>query len=142
MNWHTKQERYPLSDCSLYRGRFTVHALNRGADEVWKRADAARAHGPVSISTSELISVVSEEKQETVQEDVDEAVWEEVDANLRHQGQVTLNYLMLMALGGAVAAAALITEHVNQAILLAAASVIAPGFEPVAMIPLGVSLRR
>ncbi len=65
-----------------------------------------------------------------------------MDANLRHQGQVTVNYLLLMALGGAVAAAAILTEHVNQAVLLAAASSIAPGFEPVAMILLGISLRR
>ena len=32
----------------------TVHALNRGVDDVLRMADAARKHGHVSVSTAEL----------------------------------------------------------------------------------------
>ena len=120
----------------------TVHVLNRGTDAVWKRAQAARAH---TITTGELITIVSPQdpqEQKKIESDVDETVWEEMDSNLRHQGQITLNYLLLMALGGAVAAAGFTAEPVNQAIMLVAASVIAPGFEPIAHIPLGIVQRR
>jgi hypothetical protein len=37
----------------------TVHALNRGADEVLRLADAARKHGQVSVSTAELTSLIA-----------------------------------------------------------------------------------
>jgi hypothetical protein len=117
----------------------TVHVLNRGSDEVWRRAQAVQAH---TVTSSELISLVSPQEQKKVESDVDEAVWEEMDANLRHQGKITLNYLLLMALGGAVAAASFTAEPVNQAIMLVAASVIAPGFEPIAHIPFGIVLRH
>jgi len=120
----------------------TVHALNRGVDDVWKLAEAAQAHGSISIATGELISIVSPDEQSKIESDLDESVWEEMEANLRHQGQITVNYMLLMALGGGVAAAGFVMEHVNQAITLVAASVIAPGFEPIAMIALGTALRR
>lgn len=120
----------------------TVHVLNRGADEVWRLAQACSDEGAISISSGELVSLVDPEHQFAIEKDVDEAVWEEMEASLRHQGRVTGNFLLLMALGGAMCAAGFFSGHVNQAIMLVAASVIAPGFEPIAMIPLGVALRR
>ena len=36
----------------------TVHALNRGADEVLRLAEATSEHGRVSVSTGELTSLV------------------------------------------------------------------------------------
>ena len=74
---------------------FTVHALNRGADEVLRLADAARKHGQVSVSTSELTSLIDPEHERKVANDVDEALWEEVETDLRHQGKLTTNYLGL-----------------------------------------------
>jgi hypothetical protein len=117
---------------------FTVHALNRGADEVLKRADAAREEGQVSVSTSELTSLIDPEHERKVANDVDEALWEEVETDLRHQGKLTTNYLGLMALGGAVAATGFAAESSSQAISFVAASIIAPGFEPLAALPIGV----
>jgi Domain of unknown function (DUF389) len=121
---------------------FTVHALNRGADEVLRLADAARKHGQVSVSTSELTSLIDPEHERKVANDVDEALWEEVETDLRHQGKLTTNYLGLMALGGAVAATGFAAESSSQAISFVAASIIAPGFEPLAAIPIGLGLRR
>jgi hypothetical protein len=121
---------------------FTVHALNRGADEVLRLADAARKHGQVSVSTSELTSLIDPEHERKVANDVDEALWEEVETDLRHQGKLTTNYIGLMALGGAVAATGFAAESSSQAISFVAASIIAPGFEPLAAIPIGLTLRR
>lgn len=117
----------------------TVHVLNRGADAVLKRA---REHGGerVSIVTAELTSIIDKQHKEAVDRDVDEAIWEEMETGLRHQGRVTANYVALMALGGMIAAVGLVSEPAPQAIAFVAASIIAPGFEPLAKIPLGLVL--
>ena len=47
-----------------------------------------------------------------------------------------------MALGGAVAATAFMVTGSSQTISLVAASIIAPGFEPLAKIPVGLALTR
>ena len=62
-------------------------------------------------------------------------------SSLRHHGRVTVNYLVLMALGGSIATVGLLSEPATQAVSFVAASVIAPGFEATAKIPLGVTLR-
>jgi Domain of unknown function (DUF389) len=121
---------------------FTVHALNRGADKVLRLADAAREHGQVSVSTAELTSMIDPEHERKVANDIDEALWEEVETDLRHQGKLTVNYVGLMALGGAVAATGFAAESASQAISFVAASIIAPGFEPLAALPIGLALRR
>ena len=121
---------------------FTAHVLNRQIDEVLRLADAARVHGQVSVSTSELSSMIDPEHERKVADDVDEALWEEVETDLRHQGKLTMNYVGLMVLGGAVAATGFAAESSSQAISFVAASIIAPGFEPLAAIPIGLALRR
>ena len=120
----------------------TVHALNRGVDEVLGLVEAAREHGQVSVSTAELTSIIDPEHERKVADDVDEALWEEVETDLRHQVKLTMNYVSLMALGGAVAATGFAAESASQAISFVAASIIAPGFEPLATIPIGLALRR
>ena len=52
------------------------------------------------------------------------------------------NYVGLMVLGGAVAATGLVVESTPQAISVVAAAIIAPGFDPIAKIPMGLTLRR
>jgi len=121
----------------------TVHALNRGADEVMRLADAVRNEGQVSVTTSELTSIVDPDQAREVRNDVDEAIWEEAETSLRHQSRITPNYLALMALGGAVGSTALVVEsETQQAMAIVAASIIAPGFEPLAKISMGLGLRR
>jgi hypothetical protein len=120
----------------------TVHTLNRGADQVMSLAEAAHNRGEVSVSTSEVSSIVDPKHERKVANDIDEALWEEAETGLRHQSRITANYLALMALGGIVAATGLVAESASQAIPLVAASIIAPGFEPLAKIPMGLALRR
>lgn len=122
-----------------------VHALNRGTDAVMRAvADTAARHGgPLSVSTSELASLSDLEHQATIDHDVDEALWEEMEAGMRHQGRITANFLTLMILGGTIAAAGLVSKDpVLQTVATIAAAVLAPAFEPVAKIPLGLVLRR
>ena len=120
----------------------TVHALNKGTDEVLRCVERAQQLGPVSVVTAEVASIIDPEHQDVVDRDVDEAIWEEAETGLRHQGRVTPNFLMLMALGGAIAAVGLVSESVSQAIAFVSASIIAPGFEPIAKLPLGAGLRN
>ena len=120
----------------------TVHALNRGVDEVLRCAEAARSRGAVSIVTAEVASIIDPEHERAVDEDVDEAIWEEAETGLRHQGRVTSNFLALMAVGGAIATVGLVSKPAPQAILFVAAAVISPGYEPLAKIPLGLGLRN
>ncbi|RYG57327.1 DUF389 domain-containing protein, partial [bacterium] len=77
-----------------------------------------------------------------VEFDVDEASWEEMETGLRHQARITANYLALMFLGGAVAAVGLVENPVPQAVAFIASAMIAPGFEPLAKIPLALVLWR
>lgn len=120
----------------------TVHVLNRGMDKVLRCVAAHQSDGTISVATAELASIIDSEHAEAVDDDVDEAIWEEMEAGLRHQGRVTANYLALMAVGGVVAAIGLVSTDTPQAIAFVAASVIAPGFEPLVKIPLGLVLRR
>ena len=119
-----------------------VHALNRGADEVLRTAAAAGGDGPLSVVTAEVASISDAEHQDAIDRDRDEAVWEELETGLRHQGRVTPNFLYLMALGGVVAAAGALAEPSVAAVAYVASAVIAPGFESVAKLPLGLVLRR
>jgi hypothetical protein len=121
----------------------TVHALNRGADEVLRLAEAAGEHGGVSVSTGELSSLVDPKHQQAVAKDVDESLWEEVETGLRHQSRTTANYLLLMALGGAIAATGFaVHQPTEQAISFVAAAIVAPGFDPLANVSVGLALRR
>src|SRR5215212_2894284 len=121
----------------------TVHALNRGADEVLRLAEAASEHGRVSVSTGELASLVDPEHERQVAKDVDEALWEDVETRLRHQSRTTANYLLLMALGGAIAATGFaVHQPTEQALSFVAGAVVAPGFEPLANVSVGLALRR
>jgi len=120
----------------------TVHLLSRGADAVLQAVENLTGGENVSIATSELTSIIDKKHDRKIDDDIDEAIWEEMETGLRHQGHVTPNYLALMALGGGIAAIGLINESAAQAIAFTAASIIAPGFEPLAKIPLSVVLRN
>jgi hypothetical protein len=120
-----------------------VHVLNRDADRVLKLADTARKQGLVSLTSSDVSSIIDLEHEWIIANDVDEALWEETETTLRHQSRITSNYLALMALGGVIAATGLIAvSSTAQAISFVAAAIIAPGFEPPANIPLGLALCR
>jgi hypothetical protein len=120
----------------------TVDVLNKGADDVLNLVRAASEKHELSITTHEAASFIDPKQSEKIENDVDEAIWEEMETGLRHQGRIGRNYLYLMALGGAICAVGLVSENAAQAVAFAAAGIIAPGFEPLAKIPLGIVLGR
>jgi len=120
----------------------TVDVLNKGADDVLKLVRAASEKYELSITTHEAASFIDPKKSEIIEDDVDEAIWEEMETGLRHQGRVTSNYIILMALGGAICAVGLVSEDAPQAIAFAASAILAPAFEPLAKIPLGAVLGK
>lgn len=120
----------------------TVHAFNRAADVVLRTAERVCGADTLSVVTSEVASMTDRRHQGRIDRDVDEAVWEELETGLRHQGRITVNYLALMALGGVMGAAGAVAEPGVALVAYVASAVIAPGFEPVAKLPLGMVLRR
>lgn len=119
---------------------FTMHVLNREIDDVLAAVERARDHGPITVATVRTESVVATGVQDAIEDDADESPWEEFERTLRHHGRMSVNYLVLMALGGAIAVAGLLSPPVPQALALAASAIIAPAFEPVAK--LGVAILR
>jgi len=122
--------------------RITVHTLNSGAGDVLRAVEALENPGEVSVATADLASLIDREHAEAIITDTDEALWEETEVGLRHQSRPTHNYLLLMAAGGAVAATGFLSTPPTQTIAFVSASVIAPGFEPLAKVPFGLALGR
>jgi hypothetical protein len=134
--WHGAS-RKPVGDV------LTVHVLNRGTDEVLRLARAAVGDPQaLSVVTSEVASFIAPAAHEAVDDDRDEAIWEEMESGLRHQGRITTNYLLLMGLGGIIAAIGLVSEPVPQAVAFVASAIIAPGFDPMTKVPLGLVLKH
>ena len=118
----------------------TVHALNRSIDDVLAVVSGAQRHGRVAVATGGTSSLVATGAQSAIDDDADETPWEEFERGLRHHGRLSVNFLVLMVLGGAIAVGGLLSPPVPQALALASCAVLAPAFEPVAMI--GVALVR
>ncbi len=120
----------------------TIHVLNRGADDVLKMIAHETEGREFSIATSEVASLSHHSQQHEINHDVDEAIWEEMETGLRHNGRTTTNYLILMFVGGMIASIGFVSEIHDLVIAFVAASIIAPGMEPLAKIPLGIALKK
>ena len=118
-----------------------IDALNSEMDAILKLIETTEKDGPISVVTSEVASIIDPERRKSVEGDSDEAIWEEMEAGLRHQSKVSINYLLLMALGGAIAAVGLVSPPGPQTLYFVASSIIAPGLEPLAKIPLSLVMR-
>lgn len=119
-----------------------IHVLNRGADDVLKMLGEHTENIEFSIATAEVASLSHHSKQKEINHDVDEAIWEEMETGLRHNGKTTTNYLILMFIGGMIATVGFVSEIHDLVIAFIAASIIAPGMEPLAKIPLGIALKK
>jgi Domain of unknown function (DUF389) len=118
-----------------------AQVLNRDVDAVLAVASSAREYGAVSVATAEARSLVDETVARAIDDDIDEAPWEEFERSLRHHARINMNYLVLMAVGAAIAVAGLLSGSVSQALAMAAAGIIAPAFEPVAKLSVGLVRR-
>ena len=116
----------------------TIDLLNQGSDEVLRHVALLCTGTEYTITTAELASMIAPQRQEHIEQDSDEAVWEEMESGLSHNGRLTSNYICLMGIGGLVAAVGLVSEPVPQALSFVAAAVLAPGFDPLAKVALGL----
>ena len=117
-----------------------VDVLNRHADEVLRRVGPAQANleRPLVVVLGQSTALLDRRRSDMIETDADEALWEEMESDLRNHGRLSTNYLVLMALGGLIAACGFVLDPVSQAIAFVGASIIAPGFEPVAKLAQGL----
>lgn len=119
-----------------------IHVLNSGADNVLRLIEKYCSDKNFSVVTSEVASISDPLNQKMIDKDVDEAIWEEIETGIRHNGRLTANFLILMAIGGIIAAIGFLGDVQMQVISFISSSIIAPGLEPVAKMPLGIVLRK
>lgn len=92
-------------------------------------------HDEVSITTSKPTSVISKSSSDEILKEPHETSWEDVLKDLLHDSNMTFNTQMVMALSGMVAAIGISTSSLHVVI---GAMLIAPGFEPISRLALGV----
>lgn len=88
-----------------------------------------------SIVTSELLSSVSSPEARQLTREPSDATWEEMESSLLKESNTNLNTLFLMFAAGVIAAMGVSTNTLHVVI---GAMLIAPGFEPITRIALGL----
>ncbi|RUR31657.1 DUF389 domain-containing protein [Vreelandella nanhaiensis] len=91
-----------------------------------------------TISLSEPTSLLSSEHQRLINKESNETIWDDMAFLLRRDTNLSVNYLMLMALAGAITAAGLWSDTLH---LIVGSMIIAPAFEPLLRLPLGLITR-
>ncbi|WP_421681946.1 DUF389 domain-containing protein [Stutzerimonas urumqiensis] len=88
-----------------------------------------------SISSSEVLSSISWPSAGLLTRERTESTWEEMESSLLKESNTTANTVLLMFCAGAIAAIGVSTNALHVVI---GAMLIAPGFEPISRIGLGV----
>jgi hypothetical protein len=118
----------------------TVDVLNRAlADMTWLLADlGVGSDAAASFSTSEPISLVASHRAEEIAQDSSEASWEEMEVVIGKNSNMTVNALIVMAIAGVLATVGIATNALH---VVVGAMLIAPGFQPIVRIGLGLAGR-
>lgn len=88
-----------------------------------------------SITTSRPMSLLSSSSAQFIRNDASRFISDEMDQELNKESNMTPSMIAGMAIAGAVAVAGLLTNALH---LVISAMVIAPGFEPISRIALGL----
>lgn len=91
-----------------------------------------------TVSLSEPTSLLSGEHQQLIDKESNETIWDDMAFLLRRDTNLSVNYLLLMALAGAITAAGLWSDTLH---LIIGSMIIAPAFEPLLRMPLGLITR-
>ena len=117
--------------------------LNAEVDLVMAAVARSEVHGPVSVRSSSVDSLIDSMQQRRVRRDVDEATWEEAETAMRRHTRLTSNFVLTTATAGMIVTTSLITsDHVTGAVAVVAGGIIAPSFEPLVRVALAVITRR
>lgn len=118
----------------------TISTTNRSMQALLRVLDAngVGIDMKTNLSTSEPVSLVVPSARERLNQDIREGSWEEVETTIGKESNASINTLATMMISGFLAAIGLATNALHVVI---AAMVIAPGFEPLLRIGLGISTR-
>lgn len=89
----------------------------------------------VYITTNKPVSVLSRSASSKIMSEGSESSWEEIVTNINHESTMTFNGLVIMFVAGFVAVYGI---SANSLHIVIGAMVIAPGFEPITRIMLGL----
>ena len=119
----------------------SIDATSPAIHEIMRRLDhrGLASQSAVSIATSDRLSMLSPASMKQIVTDDTEATWEEMEMSIAKGSNMTLNGLAVMAIAGMVAAWGVASSALH---LVIGAMVIAPGFEPITRIALGVVSRK
>ncbi|HRK96385.1 MAG TPA: DUF389 domain-containing protein [Rhodospirillales bacterium] len=96
--------------------------------------EAGVLSGAGTVVLSEPTALLAPSSQELVDNERTEAIWEEIAALLRRDTNVGVNFLLLMAAAGAIAAVGIVEGTIH---IVVGAMLLAPGFEPFMRIVFG-----
>jgi hypothetical protein len=120
-----------------------IDILNRGADGLLHTLRDPVARQEIVVAIKPTSTLIDRVRRLDIFRDAEDVVWEEVESDLRGQGRLSVNYMMLMSLGAAIAAAGFaFGGPVMKGTAFIGASIVAPAFEPVTKLSLGLVLRR
>ncbi|MGQ9371613.1 DUF389 domain-containing protein [Azospirillum sp. ST 5-10] len=112
----------------------TVQVSNDAARVVLQRLGELGVLDDGSAAISEPTALLAPADQELVDRESNEAVWEEIAALFRRDTNVGPNFLILMAVAGAVAAVGIVEGTMH---IVVGAMLLAPGFEPILRVVFG-----
>jgi uncharacterized membrane protein len=115
----------------------SVEITNRSVNELLYifEKEGLIASGTVSITTSAPSSIISVTSLQKIYSDRGETNWEEVLNNINKESGMTVSSLLVMFIAGVLAVVGITTNSLH---LVIGAMVIAPGFEPITRISLGL----
>lgn len=114
----------------------TVKVTNPAADDVLNEvSELLDGRDDYSISTSEPDYVIAPPDFDAVDRETNEVTWESVASEFRKESNLEFNFILLMALAGAIASGGLWTDRLH---IVVGAMVIAPGFLPLLRLPFGL----
>ena len=95
-------------------------------------------HPGSSVSTSSPMGLINQASAESIRNDASHFIWEEMDQEINKESSMTVSSMLGMAIAGAIAVIGLETNALH---LVIGAMVIAPGFEPISRVALGLVSR-
>lgn len=128
----------PAPGCTPIGEQLSLTITNDAERPLFRLLDELGIVSDGSISTSEVTCLVARSEQQAINHESNETTWDEMAFLLRSDTNISFNYLMSMALAGAIAAGGIWSDTIH---LIIGAMIIAPAFEPIARIPFGLVTR-
>lgn len=113
-----------------------VRGTNQAAENAVRIASELGLAHEGAVAITEPLGLISGRRRGFVDNDTSDSTWEEMDTLLRRDSNPSHNFLGLMALAGAVAGVGLTVDTLH---IVVGAMLIAPGFEPLVRIGVGLT---